>query len=69
MCTGHASDAAAKPAPADATTNAEATTPTCGCSTKRASSYETLFIPGLLQTEGYMRAILGSAQRPDIEPA
>ncbi|WP_343241906.1 Scr1 family TA system antitoxin-like transcriptional regulator, partial [Streptomyces sp. SID13588] len=42
---------------------------TCGCSTKRASSYETLFIPGLLQTEGYMRAILGSAQRPDIEPA
>ncbi|NEA73258.1 helix-turn-helix transcriptional regulator [Streptomyces sp. SID13588] len=36
---------------------------------KRASSYETLFIPGLLQTEGYMRAILGSAQRPDIEPA
>ncbi|MFC5030792.1 hypothetical protein ACFPJ8_18820, partial [Streptomyces fildesensis] len=35
ICTGHASDAAAKPAPADATTNAEATTPTCGCSTSR----------------------------------
>ncbi|MDJ0347553.1 SDR family oxidoreductase, partial [Streptomyces sp. PH10-H1] len=41
ICTGHASDAAAKPAPADATTNAEATTPTCGCSISTAGRYAT----------------------------
>ncbi|MCZ4125489.1 helix-turn-helix domain-containing protein [Streptomyces sp. H39-S7] len=35
----------------------------------RACSYETLFIPGLLQTESYMRAIFGSAQDPDPETA
>jgi len=51
VCAGHTSDAEAKPEPAAATTNDEATTHTCGCSTKP------LQCPEIGRGEGIQRAL------------
>ncbi|MHA6761352.1 ATP-binding protein [Streptacidiphilus sp. PAMC 29251] len=60
ICTGHASDDEARPAPATPTTNAEDTTPRCGCSTKYSALGGLVQVTTAQVSPGWVSLIVGN---------